>query len=88
MKILWIYYALKGYNMFIKVKAKSETGDYSVIVNVDHIGSVLESSNGCQIICKNGDMLPVKNNFLEVEKGINKALEGVGKTVTVGGGVF
>jgi hypothetical protein len=33
-------------------------------------------------------MIPIKNNFAEVEKGINAALDGTGKTVTVKGGVF
>ena len=74
--------------MFIKLKAKSQAGDYSIIINVDHIGSVLESPEGCQVICKNGDLVPVKNSFAEVEKGINKALDNAGKTVTVSGGVF
>ena len=74
--------------MFIKVKAKSQVGEYSALINVDHIGSILESPEGCQIICKNGDMIPVKNNFAEVEKGINAVLDSAGKTVTVKGGVF
>ena len=74
--------------MFIKVKAKSGAGDYSALISVDHIGSVLESPEGCQIICKNGDMIPIKNGFAEVEKGINAALDSEGKTVTVKGGVF
>lgn len=74
--------------MFIKVKAKSAAGDYSAIISVDHIGSVLESAVGCQIICKNGDVVPIKNDFAEVEKGINAALSGKAKTVAVSGGVF
>jgi hypothetical protein len=74
--------------MFIKVKAKSESGEYSALVNVSHIGSVLESPEGCQIICKNGDILPIKNKFADLEKGISAALDGAENTVTVKGGVF
>lgn len=71
---------------FIKVKAKSQAGDYFAIISVDHIGSVLQSAVGCQIVCKNGDIVPVKNDFDEVEKAIKQALGGTGNTIMVGGG--
>lgn len=72
--------------MFIKLDAKSTMSsgkDYKVIVAVDHIGSVLDAPVGCQIICKNGDMVPVKNSLADVEGLIKKALGGSGHTLMV-----
>jgi hypothetical protein len=72
--------------VFIKVKAKSKSGDYLALISVEHISSVLESTVGCQIVCKNGDIIPVKNEFSEVEKAIKQAAGGTGHTIMVGGG--
>lgn len=59
---------------FIKVTAKAKGVAYKAIVAVDHIGSILESSaGGCQIVCKNGDLIPVGDDIEEVEKMIKKA---------------
>lgn len=69
------------FSNFIKVEAKSQVGDYSAIVNIDHIGSVLESAVGCQIVCKNGDIIPVKDDFADVEKKLKVASGGMGGTI-------
>ena len=72
--------------MFIKLDAKSTMQggkEYKVIVAVDHIGSVLDAPVGCQIICKNGDMVPVKNTLADVEKMLKQALGGSGHTLMV-----
>lgn len=69
------------FSNFIKVKAKSQAGDYMALVSLDHIGSILESAVGCQIICKNGDIIPVKDDFADVEKKIKVASGGMGGTI-------
>jgi len=71
------------FNLFIKVNARSKIGEYKALIALDHIGTVVQSAVGCQIVCKNGDLVPVKDDFVEVEKLIKRALGGSGRTIMV-----
>jgi len=65
--------------MFIQVKAKSATGDFNSLVAVDHISNLIQARKGCQLVMKNGDILPITDDFEDVKK----ALEKVGQEVKI-----
>ena len=68
--------------MFIKVTANSSGGKYKSLVAVSHIGAVMEvGTGGAQILLKNGDFLPIQENFEDVEIEIMKVIQGEGYNV-------
>lgn len=58
--------------MFIEVKAVGKSGEFKVLVAVDHISNIIEGEKGyCQIYLKNQDVLPVHSSYDKIKEKLN-----------------